>query len=544
MKYLVQRFLIWAAMSFFALPGCGQTPETPVVTDTIDRTKDQTVSGNFSSQTVQVFDSLQITRFFDEFTNLKTHENEVRNFYRGRAYAYAWFEKGLLIEPAGNLSNRILNLEDEGVYKKLFYKNALDSLMHGANLPSQTAKPDITLEILLTAEYFVYSKLAWGGMSKEVSKSSKWHLPRKAVNYNTYLDSLLQTPAKNAVLKEPVYRQYELLRSFLRKYRGLDSGGNWDSLVSRKPVKLGDTSAFISQIKSRLFKLGDFEGDTSDRVFNSRLSNALINFQQRHGLKLDGKINAETITAINVPIKNRIRQIIVNMERSRWLPVQVTGDYVAVNIPEFKLHVYHDNDLLWSCNAVVGKTMHPTSLFSGEIKYVVFRPYWNIPPGILRNEILPAIRKSSSYLARHHMEITGYRNGLPVIRQKPGPSNALGLVKFLFPNSYNIYLHDTPSKSLFNETSRAFSHGCIRIEEPAKLAAFLLKDTEGWDEEKISKAMNTGNERFVTLSDKVPVFISYFTAFIDRSNRMNFRKDIYGLDERLASMIISGEGAY
>ncbi len=543
MKYLVQKALIWAALSLIALPGCAQTPKTTVVTDTIDRTRDQTVSGSFSSQTAQVFDSLQITRFFEEFTNLKAHENEVRNFYRGRAYAYAWFEKGLLIEPAGNLSNRILNLQDEGVYKKLFYKNALDSLMHGAMLPSQTPKPDITLEILLTAEYFVYSKLAWDGMSKVVSKSSKWNLPRKAVNYNTYLDSLLQTPAKNAVLKEPVYRQYELLRSFLRKYRELDSG-NWDSLLSRKTVKLGDTSDFIPQMKSRLFRLGDFDGDTSDRVFNSQLSNALKTFQQRHGLKLDGKINAETMAAINVPLKSRIRQIIVNMERSRWLPVQVTGDYVAVNIPEFKLHVYHDNDLLWSCNAVVGKTVHPTSLFYGEIKYVVFRPYWNIPPGILRNEILPAMKKSSTYLARHNMEIIGYRDGLPVIRQKPGPSNSLGLVKFLFPNSYNIYLHDTPSKSLFNETSRAFSHGCIRIEEPAKLASFLLKDIEGWDADKISKAMHTGNERFVTLNNKVPVFITYFTAFIDRDNRMNFRNDIYDFDERLASMIISGEGDY
>lgn len=544
MKGLFLTIMIWAVLSLLALPGCGRTVEPQVVQDTIDRNKDQTVSGNFSSQTALVFDSLQIAQFFEKFTNLKSHEKEVRNFYRGRDYAYAWFEKGLLIEQAGNLTNRILNLEDEGVYKKLFYKNALDSLVHGTVGTTQTSKPDITLEILLTAEYFVYSKLAWDGMSKVVSKSNKWHLPRKAVNYKIYLDSLLQTPAKTVAIKEPVYRQYELLRTFLRKYRELDSRGNWDSLVSRKLPKLGDTSNFISRLKSSLFLLGDFKGDTSRPVYDLELSTSLTTFQQRHGLNPSGKIDPETIAAINVPLKTRIRQIIVNMERSRWLPIQVTGDYVAVNIPEFKLHVYHDNDLLWSCNAVVGETVHPTSLFYGEIKYVVFRPYWNIPPGILRKEILPAMRKSSSYLARHHMEITGYRNGLPVIRQRPGPSNALGLVKFLFPNSYNIYLHDTPSKSLFNETSRAFSHGCIRIEEPAKLAEFLLKDMEGWDADKIAKSMNTGSERFVTLSNTVPVFITYFTAFIDRDNRMNFRKDIYRLDERLAAMIISGEGAY
>ena len=544
MKNFYLTMFISAALSLFSLTGCGQTVEPRTVTDTIDRNKDQTVSGNFSRQSAQVFDSLQVSSFFDEFTNLKSHEKEVRSFYRERDFAYAWFENGLLIEPAGNLANRIMNLENEGVYKRLFYKNALDSLMHGASAASLAAKPDIKLEILLTAEYFVYSKLAWDGMSKVVSNSSKWYLPRKAVNYKTYLDSLLHSPTKTATLKEPVYRQYELLRTSLREYRQMESRGKWEPLVIPKLFKPGDTSVFIVEIKSRLFLLGDFDGDTSYRVYNSPMSDALIKFQERHGLKANGKIDAETMAALNVPIKSRILQIIVNMERSRWLPVQVTGDYVAVNIPEFKLHVYHDNDLLWSCNAVVGQTVHPTSLFYGEIKYVVFRPYWNIPPGILRNEILPAMRKSSTYLARHHMEITGYRNGLPVIRQRPGPFNALGLVKFLFPNSYNIYLHDTPSKSLFEQSSRAFSHGCIRIAEPAKLAEFLLKDMEGWDAEKISNAMHTGHERFVALNNTVPVFISYFTAFVDRRNRINFRKDIYGLDERLASMIISGEGPY
>ncbi|WP_411273366.1 L,D-transpeptidase family protein [Daejeonella sp.] len=544
MKTLYVKILIWIALSLFVQPGCGQTVDTQAVTDANDGNKDQTVSGNFSSQTTQVFDSLEVSRFFVGHPNLKEYEKDVRSFYQERKFAYAWFEKGLLIEPAHNLSNRILNLENEGIYRKLFYKEALDSLMHGTSAASKSAKPDVMLEILLTAEYFVYSKLAWDGMSKEVSKSNKWFLPRKAINYNTYLDSLLNSPAKGEQIKEPVYRQYELLRGYLVKYRKLDSGNSWEPLVSRKMFALGDSSAFIRQIKSRLFLLGDFAGDTSDQTFDKLLADALIIFQQRNGLTQDGTLGKETMAAINVPLKSRIRQIIVNMERSRWLPVQLAGDYVAVNIPEFKLHVYSGENLLWSCNAVVGKTVHPTSLFYGEIKYVVFSPYWNIPPGILRNEIIPGMKKNSNYLAKHNMEITGYKDGLPIVRQKPGPSNSLGLVKFVFPNSYNIYLHDTPSKSLFNQTSRAFSHGCIRIAEPAKFAGFLLRDAEGWDGEKISQAMHAGKERFVTLNKKVPVFISYFTAFIDRDNRMNFRKDIYDLDERLASMIISGEGAY
>jgi murein L,D-transpeptidase YcbB/YkuD len=230
------------------------------------------------------------------------------------------------------------------------------------------------------------------------------------------------------------------------------------------------------------------------------------------------------------------------MERSRWLPVSLNSDYVAVNIPEFKMHVYHADSLLWSCSVVVGKTQHPTTAFYGEIQYVVFSPYWNVPPGILTNEVLPGIKRNSTYLQQHNMEITGYRDGLPVVRQKPGDDNSLGLVKFLFPNSYNIYLHDTPSKSLFGETSRAFSHGCIRIAEPAKFAGFLLKDDGIWDDKKISQSMHAGKERYVTLKKRVPVFIAYFTAFADRAGHLNFRKDIYKLDERLAQMLVSGAG--
>ena len=218
--------------------------------------------------------------------------------------------------------------------------------------------------------------------------------------------------------------------------------------------------------------------------------------------------------------------------------IGVSSDYLVVNIPEFKLHVYHSGNLLWSCNVVVGQSVHKTVVFSGELKYVVFSPYWNVPSSIVRNEILPAMRKDGNYISRHNMEITGYRDGLPEIRQKPGFRNSLGLVKFLFPNSYNIYLHDTPAKSLFDESSRAFSHGCIRISEPFKLAEFLLRNDLSWNTEKISTAMNTGKEKHITLKDKMSVFIAYFTAFVDRNDRINFRKDIYGRDERLAEMIL------
>jgi murein L,D-transpeptidase YcbB/YkuD len=527
-----------------SLASCSQ-PKKVSTTDSLKKNWNETIEGGFSGQSVLVFDSTEIATFLKKYPNVQGYESEIRSFYRKRNFAYAWFDKGSLIEQAGNLANKILNLESEGVYKQLRYQDALDSLMFGVSKNTDVNKPDIMLELLLTAEYFVFSKLAWEGMNKSVSKSSKWYLPRKTVAYDQYLDSLLTTPVGEPVEEEPVYRQYGLLKKYLKKYRKLDAEGTWAAIkISKKSLKPGDTSFVIKAIKNRLLKLEDFQGDTMNILFDDELSIAVKHFQNRNGLKPDGILNKETIVELNIPLKSRIKQILVNMERSRWLPPTLAGDYLAVNIPEFKLHVYHADSLLWSCNAVVGKRANATTLFYGEIKYVVFSPYWNVPPGILRNEIIPGMNRNPKYLANHNMEVTGYSGGLPVVRQRPGLNNSLGLVKFLFPNSYNIYLHDSPAKSLFGETSRAFSHGCIRIAEPAKLAGFLLKYSDDWNDEKIDKAMHRGVEQYVTLKNKVPVFIAYFTAFIDRDGRLNFRKDIYNLDDRLASMIISGDGAY
>jgi murein L,D-transpeptidase YcbB/YkuD len=236
---------------------------------------------------------------------------------------------------------------------------------------------------------------------------------------------------------------------------------------------------------------------------------------------------------MNDPLEKRIQQIIVNMERSRWVPVKLSNNYLVVNIPEYKLHVYENDSVAWSMNVVVGKDQHKTVIFNGDLKYVVFSPYWNIPTSILRKEILPALKRNRNYLSRHNME---WHNG--GVRQKPGPNNSLGLVKFLFPNSHNIYLHDSPAKSLFQETDRAFSHGCIRLAEPKKLAMYLLRNDSSWTEEKITGAMEGRVEKYVTLRQPVPVFISYFTAWVDKLGKVNFRKDIYKRDERLAQMII------
>jgi len=496
----------------------------------------KTIPGNFSAEQDLFFDTLKIEDFLKEKPELAAYAPEIRKFYAGRNFAYAWYTKKGLIEQAGNLADRIRNLGEEGVAKPAPYLSTLDSLLY----EKSAKKPDLNLELMLTAQYFVFAKLAWQGMDASISKKTQWFLPRKKVAYEQYLDSMIKSPGKfSGIGVAPVYRQYDLLKTFLQKYRALDEKDDWPMIVAdQKSYKPGDSSAVLSAIKTRLFKLEDFKGDTLDAHYDDELLVAMKQFQSRHGLVADGAIGSGTFAALNTPLKTRITQLLVNMERCRWLPVHMNSDYLAVNIPEFRLHVYHADSLLWSCNVVVGQSVHKTVIFGGDMKYVVFSPYWNVPPSIVRNEVLPAMRRNPGYLNAARMEITGKSEGLPVVRQKPGPKNSLGQVKFLFPNSYNIYLHDTPSKSLFTESSRAFSHGCIRISEPAKLAGFLLRNSKNWDEQKIKAAMNSGKEQYVTLKEPVPVFIAYFTSFIDRNNLLNFRKDIYERDKPLSDMLL------
>jgi murein L,D-transpeptidase YcbB/YkuD len=289
-------------------------------------------------------------------------------------------------------------------------------------------------------------------------------------------------------------------------------------------------------MRVRLFKTNDLPALSNNPVFDDTLEAAVMKFQHRHGLTEDGIAGKSVIEAMNVQVENRIEQIVVNMERCRWLPVHLKDDYFVINIPEFRFHAYRNDTLLWSMKVVVGKTIHETAIFTGTMKYVVFAPYWNIPESILKNEIMPAVRRNRNYLLNNHMEWSGKS-----LRQKPGPWNALGRVKFLFPNSHNIYLHDTPSKDLFLRDQRTFSHGCIRVEQPKKLAQYVLQNQPEWTEERIDEAMNESKELSVTLKKTFPVFIAYFTAWVDTQGNINFRKDIYKKDERLINMILERE---
>jgi murein L,D-transpeptidase YcbB/YkuD len=285
-------------------------------------------------------------------------------------------------------------------------------------------------------------------------------------------------------------------------------------------------------VKKYLLLSGDLKTNDNTTIFTDTLAKAIQRFQHRMGLTENGKIDRATIIEFNKPIEFRIKQMMVNMERLRWVPVELENEYLLVNIPEFRLHIFENNKQIWAANVVVGKDVRQTSIFKGNISQIVLNPYWGIPISIVKNEILPKIRRNSNYLARNNMEVV---NGN--YRQKPGKNNALGKMKFLFPNHYNIYLHDTPSKSLFGATNRAFSHGCIRVENPKKLVLFLLRKETDWNEQKVDNILKTDNETIIKVKPNVPVYIAYFTAWVDNTGQLNFRNDLYHLDEKLSKEI-------
>lgn len=526
--------LILLAIGFTA---CQSTngKEKVLVTDTIPKpATDITLPGNFSTQTKLKFDSAAIPAFFQQYPKLKSFEKELQDFYTKRKFAYAWFDQKGLIEQAGNLFNRIENISEEGVPVQLPYGEAFHKMMDNDSTETLTEKANPTVELMLTAQYFFYAEKIWTGLGVKGMKESDWDLPRKKLAYDAFLDSLLEVPSSAFMKNEPVFRQYGLLKMFLKQYRSIEESGKWKIIkADQKTYRLGDSSSVVPEIREHLFLLGDLPSNNQSHLFDAALELSVKRFQQRYGIKDDGIVGPGMISELNYPLSKRIEQIIVNMERCRWLPVELNNDYIVVNVPEYKFHAFENDSLVWSMNVVVGTVLNKTAIFNGMMNLVVFSPYWNVPSSIKNKEILPAIRRNSNYLARNHMEWNGN-----MIRQKPGPWNALGKVKFLFPNSHSIYLHDTPSKSLFSQDKRAFSHGCIRVEDPKRLAMYVLRHQPDWTETRIDSAMNGEKELYVKVKKPIPVFIAYFTSWVDRDGRLNFRNDIYKRDGRLAEMII------
>jgi murein L,D-transpeptidase YcbB/YkuD len=326
--------------------------------------------------------------------------------------------------------------------------------------------------------------------------------------------------------------QYPLLQQQLTRYQEIEKAGGWPTVKpGKKFLMKGDSGPAVTALRQRLRATGDLSGSEDSPAFDDSLTEAVKHIQARFGFKPNGVVDAALLKELNVPVQKRVAQIRVNLERAAKLPEPGPGTRLVANIPEYKLHVYEGNKLMWDMDIVVGSESNRTVLFNDEMTHIVFSPSWNVPPSIVRKEILPKIGSTHEYLWRNNYVIEGEEGGLPKIRQLPGPKNSLGRVKFVFPNENNIYFHDTPAKSLFALQKRAFSHGCIRLAEPARLAEYLLRNSPNWTPAKIRSAMNSGKEQTVYLPSKVPVSLTYLTAWVGTDGQLNFREDVYGLDK-------------
>lgn len=488
------------------------------------------------------FDSTQIPTFLANQARYTEFENQYMDFYSGRNFQYAWFDSSGLSEQALNFmnlqDNYIQEMLDSSLHNERLPK-LLDSLNNQKNLSLQVlTQLMINTELVLTGQFFLYSAKTYAGSDINTTELG-WFIPRKKINLTEMLGTAISTGQLYPQQNNLQNIQYRLLQQQLAAFIGLAKKEAPDTIsTAEKPLHVGDSGMRVLAIKQRLAYWGDsnFTGSSSQQ-FDSALLYAVKKYQKRMGLPTEGTVGTKTIAELNVPVQKRIRQILINLERVRWMPAEKDSNYILVNIPEFTMHVYDSSKLKFDMRVIVGTAANSSAIFSGQLRYVVFSPYWNVPESIVKKEIMPAMARNPNYLSKNHMEITGYSGKTPIIRQIPGPWNSLGLVKFLFPNNFSIYFHDTPNRSLFQQNTRSMSHGCIRLGEPKKFAQYLLRNDKTWTENKIDSAMHLRKEKWVSLPKGVPVFLVYFTAWVDKEGQLNFRKDIYGHDAKMEAKL-------
>ncbi len=528
----MNRMILFITVAITIFEGCKHKEKKPVVIDA-------TIT-NQTSYNNLFLDSVQLENFITTDSVLNKFKEEFFDFYKHRNYEFAWFDTSGLIEQAHNFYNLqnsyITDIKDSSIYNPTLHAlyDNFNGQSHHATIKDSLA---FKTEILLTGQFFKYTSKVYRGSNINAQELG-WFIPRKKIDITLALDSMVKNKGKALDDYEPLNADYRQLEKFLLQYYALKNKYNCDSIPANKSFKKGDSNAVIQLVKKRLFAFGDLAVADTSNLFDTTLLNAVKQFQKRYGLNNSGLIGSGTFKELNRPLDSLIRKILVNMERARWmLPDTAMVDHLVVNIPEYKLHVYDSGKYSFNMNVVVGTAANNTVIFNSKLLYVVFSPYWNVTDNITQKEVMPALKKDPNYLAKNNMEITGYNGKIPIVRQKPGPSNSLGGVKFLFPNSYNIYLHDTPFREAFSSSKRSFSHGCIRLGEPIKLAQFLLRRDSLYTVDSIKTLMQQLKEKWLNIKPTVPVTIKYFTAWVGQDGLLNFRDDIYGHDAKMANKL-------
>jgi murein L,D-transpeptidase YcbB/YkuD len=458
-----------------------------------------------------------------------------------------WLEKDADSERADQLVSALATVHEHGLIGNAYPLEELRAALAPIDKnrrpsPQQLAEADV----MLTSIYVALGEDLLTGQVDPQKVEPDWRIRQSTADVDSLLARTLRgNPLARAIeLMRPQDEQYSALRDQLRRYRGIAAAGGWNRVPGGPTLRSGDTAQVerLMALRERLavedfIDRGDIEADSAGRaIYGGDLAGAVATFQRRHGIVVDSILGAGTLASLNQTAEYRVGQIMANLERHRWMPRSLGDRYIYVNVPAFRFDAYEDGRPVLSSKVIVGQQYadQATPAFADSMTYIEFAPYWNVPEKIAEEELWPKINEDPSYLEAHDYEIVNDRGG-PRIRQRPGRKNALGRVKFIFPNNFNIYLHDTPERSLFQRDVRAFSHGCIRVEKPLELAKYALSGTPGWTEDRIERAMD-GTTKRVVLKRKIPVYIVYFTAYV-RDGTLWFANDLYERDSKLVKLV-------
>jgi murein L,D-transpeptidase YcbB/YkuD len=489
-------------------------------------------------------------------------------FYDLRNFTAAWLTAHQGVRPdAIHLLQAIRDARQEGLRPQDYHLTAIETLLaetalHQNNGISTPVQKLVDLELLLTDAFLLYaSHLSEGRVNPETIRS-EWFIKTQKADVVRILHGALETTGNVKEALEtvrPIHPTYEELSKALNAHREMMGRGGWPNVPNGPLLQLGDRGPRIEALRSRLMASHDLEAPSQGdpEAFDHALSQAVVTFQMRHGLKGDGIVGKATLAALNVPLEDRIWQIMANLERWRWLPRAFWRRCIRVNIANYALEIIDDDRVVTRMRVVVGRKYRRTPVLTAKLTHMHLNPQWIIPPRIARKDILPKIKKNPYYLEMQKIRIfdswESEANEVDPntvdwllmtpgdfrfkLVQDPGPLNALGRIKFMFPNKFSVYLHDTPHRDQFERIKRNYSSGCIRVEKPIQLASYLVSEHEFWTQDQIQKALETQETQIVFLPESIPIQILYWTSWVDGEGRMQFREDIYGRDKRLAEAL-------
>ncbi len=495
-------------------------------------------------------------------------------FYQNRAFQPAWMDEEGRFPQARDLVDSIHACSLQGLKPDVYHLATIEAILAAveeARTVGRRVEPGglSDLDLLLTDAFLIYGSHLLSGRVDPETIHSRWIVKSREADLAGLLQTALEKKDVGRALEGflPEYPEYESLRQALQESRGIAERGGWPPVLQGPTLHEKDRDPRVVDLRARLVAsgdLGEHEEGTDPEILDDHVEGAVRTFQGRHGLTVDGVVGPATLAALNVPAEDRVRQIEINMERWRWLPNDLGRRYILVNTADFSLQVVEEEETVLSMRVVAGKKARRTPVLSCKMTYLVLNPYWHVPHKLAVRDILPKIKKDPGYLDRQGIRVfESWEEFAPEIpgetidwsgitehsfffklRQDSGPVNALGRVKFMFPNKFAVYLHDTPSRYMFKRHRRDFSSGCIRVEGPIDLAVYVLKGDPEWAREEILSAIDSGEHRIVWLPEPIPVHVLYWTAWVDREGVLHFCRDVYDRDGSLDRALAEGPLRY